>query len=156
MIVAPLPPASRVTHRLWQGSVPSPSEALPFNVVVLCAEEHQFPEIGPRGFGDATILRCPLQDEPPSQGAVDRAMRMGLEVAARHTADQRVLVTCAMGMNRSGLVVGLALLALGTTAPGAVEAVRRARPGALFNPHFVKLIYDVAGRAMVRFPHATP
>ena len=45
------------------------------------------------------------------------------------------------GVNRSGLLVGRALVALGYTPEEAIEAVRRARgPMALSNQHFVRFL----------------
>ena len=148
--------ASAITHRLWQGSVPSPGEMLPFDLVVLCAEEHQMPSatFGAR----ARVLRVPLTDlaKPLSPRRTHWAFRAAVEVARVYANGGRVLVTCAAGLNRSGLVNGLALLELGVDAPSAVAAIRRARPGALCNPFFEHLIYSAAGRSMVRIPVTVP
>ena len=48
----------------------------------------------------------------------------------------KVLVHCAQGMNRSGLVNGVVLNLHGYTGKEAVEIITTARPGALFNPIF--------------------
>lgn len=52
-------------------------------------------------------------------------------------AGGKILVRCNMGLNRSGLVVALAMLRLGHTPTGAILFIRRERgPDALSNPHF--------------------
>lgn len=49
---------------------------------------------------------------------------------------RRIYVMCTHGMNRSGLVTGLVLRALGIDGAEAIERIRAARPGALSNLHF--------------------
>jgi protein-tyrosine phosphatase len=63
-----------------------------------------------------------------------------------------VIVTCAAGLNRSGLVMGLTLLELGVDPSTAIDVIRRARPGALCNPHFAQFILNMRGRSLVRIP----
>lgn len=57
-------------------------------------------------------------------------------------AVRRIYVFCQYGMNRSGLVTGLLLRALGVEAEEALAAIRRARPGALSNETFCALVSD--------------
>ena len=45
-------------------------------------------------------------------------------------------------MNRSGLVAGMLLRALGFESVAAIELIRRHRPGALSNLTFVRLVED--------------
>jgi hypothetical protein len=54
-------------------------------------------------------------------------------------APPRLYVMCQQGMNRSGLVTGLILRALGVPAERAVEAIVT-RPGALTNHTFARLV----------------
>lgn len=49
----------------------------------------------------------------------------------------RVLVTCHMGLNRSGVISARALQKLGVETERAIGLVKSARPGALFNKSFV-------------------
>jgi len=51
----------------------------------------------------------------------------------------RLYVMCQQGMNRSGLLAGLVLRALGVAADDALAAIAT-RPGALTNQTFVRLI----------------
>ena len=84
--------------------------------------EHRHP------FRDTRFERVP-------RGVLDAA------VAAVLTAPAAVLVRCRHGINRSALVVCLALIqAAGLDPPAAIARVRHARPGALTNPYFEDLV----------------
>lgn len=53
------------------------------------------------------------------------------------------LVSCHMGLNRSGLIVARTLMLTGLTATEAIDMVRTQRsPAALNNPAFVRWLYD--------------
>jgi hypothetical protein len=56
----------------------------------------------------------------------------------------RLYVMCQQGMNRSGLLAGLILRALGVSADEAIAAIAT-RPGALTNQTFVRLIREWEG-----------
>ena len=56
------------------------------------------------------------------------------------TAPQRIYVMCQHGMNRSGLVSGLILRGLGVDPREAVDRIRLARPGALANDYFRRIL----------------
>lgn len=149
--------ASRIAPHLYQGSVPTAGEALPFDLVVLCALENQFSPAtyGVRPFGRrARVMRVPLTDgnAPLAQHNVVRAYAAAREVARSHARGERVLVTCYLGLNRSGLVTALALVEMGFRAEQAVGAVKHARPGALRNVFFEQLVHNIAGRSLFRVP----
>ena len=139
----------QIAPRLYQGSVPERGQ-LACDVVVLCATEYQFPahRYGPRPFGDTRVLRCPLEDAglplPPKQ--IILALRTAVEVARLWAHGSRVLTTCAMGRNRSGLINVLALMELGHSAEASLGAVRKARPNAIDNLHFEHLIRAIGSR----------
>src|SRR5688572_23728556 len=64
-------------------------------------------------------------------------------VAVGIKANRKILVRCQMGLNRSGLVVALALVDLGFSAQLAINWIRRKRnPDALCNPWFVEYIHN--------------
>lgn len=88
-----------------------------------------------------------LDDVPwiPDPTAIDD---LGAAVAALVRAGKRVVVNCAAGLNRSGLVVGRALIALGYPPADAIRSVREARgPWALSNVGFTRyLLIDCARR----------
>jgi protein-tyrosine phosphatase len=125
-------------EKLAQGSVPHEGAHLAqeFDVVVLCAMEHQNVYLP-----GVEVLRCPLDDARPTTAEVRRAWRTAHRVARRIEANKRVLVTCHMGWNRSGLVSALTLRVMGFTPREAVHVVRKARGlRALGNKDFVHVI----------------
>lgn len=85
---------------------------------------------------------CPLKDhDPPRKGDPERAFAAAQLVASQLREGKHVLVTCAMGLNRSALVAGLALRQLGYSPAEVVVAIRRQRgEDALFNEAFLRLI----------------
>jgi protein-tyrosine phosphatase len=129
---------------LAQGSRPTTPK--PFHVVVLCAHGWQ-----PLRIGKRSILHAPLGDRydpdakqflPLPSAELGLACRTGRRVAKDVMAGKRVLVTCEMGWNRSGLVTGIALLELGRMAPEAIRMIRAARgPRALGNTEFVRILH---------------
>lgn len=72
-------------------------------------------------------------DELPDLDKLHAVAKLG---ATLITQGHKVLAHCAMGCNRSALIVGLILMHLGTTGEEAVALLRRKRAGALFNPIF--------------------
>ena len=57
----------------------------------------------------------------------------------------RVLSHCGMGLNRSALVAGLALIRLGMTPEAALALIRTRRPGALYNDVFTAHLLEQRG-----------
>ena len=105
-------------------------------------------EVQPPAPPNLAGFRVPLDDcLPASQAAEDAVRRAAGYVAsgvARHLRKGRkVLVTCAAGLNRSGLISGLTLRQLGIAGDSAVRKVRRARgPHALSNTAFERLVLE--------------
>ena len=133
---------------LAQGARPPTGAALPFDTVVLCAVEAQ-PHLAQRGL---EVLRLRLNDdgEVPTQEEMQQAVDAGWAVARRLKQRKRVLVTCQMGLNRSGLVSALALMNLGCTPARAIAKVKKARGAfALSNKHF-RTFVEMYGREMRR------
>ena len=94
------------------------------------------------------ILRCPIDDAQPTPRERKVAYQTAQAVADCLRSGRRVLVTCAAGLNRSGLVSAMALQ-FSTRLPLAVIVglVRAARgDGALGNPHFVALLEEYEAR----------
>lgn len=137
--------ASNIARRLWMGACPPFDRDLPdFDLLVLCAHEIQPDQLGYRG----RILRCPLPDGPLNTTQLHSAVAAAKGVASALTAGRRVLVTCAQGRNRSGLVTALALgMTTKASAATIIEAIRRRRrPDALTNPHFCAIIKRMIDR----------
>jgi protein-tyrosine phosphatase len=61
-------------------------------------------------------------------------------------ADQKVLVHCSMGRNRSGLVNGCILWLDGMSGVEAVKLIQEKRPGALVNPVFKHYLENLSER----------
>ena len=93
----------------------------------------------------------PLDDVPFIADA-EMIHTVGERIAALVREGKHVAVNCMSGVNRSGLLVGRALVELGYTPAEAIEAVREARgPMALSNKHFVRfLLVDCTPRALAR------
>ena len=130
--------AHQIIERLWQGSFPEPGSTLHrcgFDVLVLCAEELQPPS---SLYHDLEVIHAGLDDGVGTPSLERTARRAAAQVIEALRAGKRVLVTCAQGRNRSGLVVGLALKEL--MDRDVVDFVQRRRPNALTNPYFAELL----------------
>ena len=55
-------------------------------------------------------------------------------------AGKKVLVHCAQGLNRSGLVCGRTMILCGCSGQMAVDEIRKKRVGSLYNPVFVEYL----------------
>ncbi|MBW2673161.1 MAG: dual specificity protein phosphatase family protein [Deltaproteobacteria bacterium] len=127
-----------------------------FKVLVLAAEEHQptadhFPAV--------RVIRFPLDDGPQPWSAqqIMALRRLSGWLAQAVSAGQRVLVTCQMGLNRSGIVTAATVMQLtGAPALDVVEMMRRRRdPYVLCNDAFVEILRtEVASWTATRRPSA--
>ena len=142
--------AHEIVPNLWQGSFPIPGTTLQragFKVLVLCASELQFEE---DTFPGLNIIRAPNEDSKHlSRLRLRIALAAAKDSAKAIRAGQRVLVTCAAGLNRSGLVSALTLHALyGWSGPKCIQQVQQKRVSslvcpdltALCNPKFVEVL----------------
>jgi hypothetical protein len=84
-----------------------------------------------------------LLDDVPWIPDPDAIHMLGIRVASMVDGGQRVVVNCAAGLNRSGLIVGRALIALGHEPAEAIELIRAARgPRALYNRTFEQFLLE--------------
>jgi hypothetical protein len=136
--------ATRILDGIYQGSMPPTGRTVAenkFNVLVLAAKEYQ---PSAKSFPGVSVIHAPLDD-----GILfEEDMRVALEAASKTAITRlhgaKVLITCQMGLNRSGLITALALVFLhGMSGSKAVDLVRSRRKGALFNPYFVKAIRSI-------------
>ena len=82
-----------------------------------------------------------LLDDVPWIPRPDRIHELGLEIAGLVRDGKRVAVNCAAGLNRSGLLVGRALVELEHPPLEAIDLVRAARgPWALSNVGFTRFL----------------
>ena len=126
--------AHEIAPGMWQGSFPPLGPAVAqgdFNLLVLCARELQ---PNSNQFHNVAVAHAP-NDDNAAFGPLTRDKLMVALQAARRTAKaikagQRVLVTCAKGMNRSGLVSALTLhLLYGWSGEQCIRQVRNCRRG---------------------------
>ena len=146
--------ADELRDRLWQGSAPPMGPRVAragFDLLVLCAEEYQ---PAAESFGGVRVLHAPNDDAFKLTKSQWRgAQKASLEVADALERGEKVLVTCAAGLNRSGLVSALAMLRLAGTAAdaGAVVAqIQTRRFMALCNDAFVEFVHAFAGEVRRR------
>lgn len=148
--------ATQIIPGLYQGSAPPPGRTLAqagFKKLILCAMEFQPPHLVPAYANNIIGLEAPdpfpgvevfyaPNDDNPLEPATREQLLIAIG-AARSTAmtlqhGGKVLVTCWMGLNRSGLVSALTLhILLGCSGRKAVQMVQQKRPNALKNPQFV-------------------
>jgi hypothetical protein len=145
------PDFDKVSPRLYQGGkVDGRFTYKPFSMIVLCSEEHQPRMARYRG----RIVRPAFDDTLyPNEKERKAALAAAKKVANELYNGGRVLVTCSAGLNRSGLVTGLALC-MGTRLHGdqIVRLIRTARgEQALSNRTFEKIVRDFSqGKARHR------
>lgn len=145
---------SQITSSIWQGSAPTTTwdtvaVCRDFDVLVLCAQEHQ-PDAA--AFPGVEVLHVPFDDSgTPHPSDFTTAESAALVVANRVRKGKRVLVTCWLGVNRSGLVTALSLYALtGMSGKAAVAHVKERRPIALRNPAFVAYVERLPAQERAR------
>lgn len=145
-----------IPDRLAQGAYPGTNPGLfqAFDVVVYTADEKQ-----PKGMKvpqGKFVYKLRLDDDiyrPIPQEVQVAVHRMGQSLAGHLRAGHKVLVTCAMGMNRSGIVTALTLMHLtgcsGSQAVDTVKSRRRANDGVapLSNPMFERWLRTSGQRA---------
>ena len=108
------------------------------SAVLTLVEDHEFARLGVPEF--ATEIRgtglawyhMPIPDMSAPGKAFDEAWaRDGARLFGSLRAGERVIVHCAGGLGRSGMIAAKLLTTLGASANHAIAAVRRARPGAI-------------------------
>lgn len=139
--------ASRIDDKHWQAGYPAQPEKLRaagFDVIVLAAEELQPDARESRDFAGVEIIYAPMEDDYDNDVSVEQvgtATEAANQALQRLYAGKRVLVTCAAGRNRSGLISALMLMARrGISGEEAAKWVQGARAFALTNPRFVAFL----------------
>ena len=131
---------------MWIGDAPPIGYSVSrngFDCVVLMAQEYQ-----PHGcYQMVDAIHAPIDDAILIEEEARRAVTAAREVISRLGRGETVLVTCAAGLNRSGLVCGLVLT--GGTArmspDRAIALIRAVRgPDALSNVTFTDFIRRMA------------
>lgn len=138
--------ANLIVPGLYVGSKPPPGGYPNVDVIVLAAQEYQPQALQ---FPGVEVIHAPLDDDPTRpmhENEIAMVARAACRVAHRLREGQRVLVTCAMGLNRSALIAALAMHEVhGMGADEIIACLRKARGSwALSNPNFEKLLRSVA------------
>lgn len=147
LIVLPPPQgidAHEIIPGVWQGAEPPAGWALSeagFEILVLAAREAQW---SADEFPGLIVYRVPLDDEvrPFSATELQRIEEIVEQVAMHAAVGRKTLISCVMGINRSGFITARVIQKLtGSSAGQAIAQVKRRRkPVALTNPAFVRTL----------------
>jgi protein-tyrosine phosphatase len=115
-------------------------------MIILCAKEHQPPV---ERFPGTKIVHAPNDDDftrlPTREELLIAIQAARLAVPVLENGG-KVLSTCWMGWNRSGLVSAITLhLWLGVDGRKAIQMVREGRRKALKNPGFLSVLEKLPG-----------
>lgn len=147
--------ADEIVPGLWQGSWPSFGSVVSnagFHTLVLTARELQYPA---ELYHGVKVIHAPNDDNeeryPFTREKLAVALQAAREVVTDIQSGKKVLVTCAAGKNRSGLVSALTLhLLYGWPGSDCAALVRRKRIPldglpALSNPVFSQALSQLQG-----------
>ena len=133
---------------LAQGNFPGDTRTAfkDFDVIMLCAEEHQPRWRQPKG---KFIFRLPLDDDPyqpvpldVGQVIVQNAMAAG----SYHVAGHPLITTCHQGHNRSGICTAIILMRYYRMgAQQSIDLIRKKRnDDCVGNPMFEQFLYNLS------------
>ena len=119
------------------------------SVVVSLIEDSEFdllqvPDLGPAvERSGMTWYHLPIRDIMAPGDAFERRWgEKGEEIKGSLSAGERVLLHCRGGLGRAGTVAARILVEFGYAPDVAIEAVRRARPGAIENNVQERYVYS--------------
>jgi hypothetical protein len=128
------PPSEILPGQLYMGRHQQPGTLTAFDVVIGVSKQKPVYVID---HPHAIVIHVPLQDEGPPTPEERVAARAAAQLVNQHIdAGKKVYVSCSMGQNRSGWVVGLALRARGYSGVAAVLLMRERRSYAVLNNEF--------------------
>jgi hypothetical protein len=129
---APPWPPDEIVPGVWQSGHPEPGER--WDAVI------DLSGAAPPLEGIDLYIHWLIEDGPAPDFVTLRALADLVDDLRRD--GKRVLVHCAAGINRSGLLSAAALIRSGEDPDDAIATVRAARAGALNNPEFLTLLHD--------------
>jgi protein-tyrosine phosphatase len=137
---------SWIVNGLAQGNFPGSAKTAfsHFDVVVLCAEEHQPPWQVPK---DKHLFKMPLDDDPYRQVPLEvgRIVCHTAHAAGTYLVNGRsVLTSCHQGWNRSGITTAMILIMfMGMTPAKAIKLIRsRRNDDCIGNPMFEQFLHN--------------
>lgn len=119
--------ATQIIPYLWQGSQPPAGPRLGQSVELLALCAHQFQPPADRFPGIRHIIHVPMEDAKPTAEEVQLALHAANVVSMAVSRQMVCLVTCMAGLNRSGLVCGLAMRNLGMSGEEAIRIIQQRR-----------------------------
>jgi protein-tyrosine phosphatase len=138
---------SWIVPNLAQGNFPGTAARAfeAFDVVVLCAEEHQPRWKSPRG---KYLFKLPLDDDPYQSVPYDvgnGVLRTALAAGSYHMHGHPLITTCHQGHNRSGICTGIILMDYyGMSASEAIDLIRERRnDDCIGNPMFEQFLHNL-------------
>lgn len=135
---------TEIAPRLWQGSAPPPGGEVKragFDLLVLAAYEYQ-PQASV--FGGIHVIHAPMDDSKLTGKKWLQVVSAARTVYKRVAAGGTVLVTCAAGRNRSGIITAVALhLLTGKSGIHVVRRIQALRKDALTNGSFVQRLVQL-------------
>lgn len=142
---------SEIVPRLWQGGTPHGEmidNSTDFASAVLT---HGFTAVvtldarsNPVSWA-VSELRFGFEDGPVNRAELPRILEISDWAYEKWQKGEKVLIRCAAGANRSGLIMAIVLMKHGMDPKKAVETIRSKRSFALSNSAFVKLIGELGG-----------
>lgn len=136
------------TGSLWQGGIDDVMAGIPYDMLVLCADEFQ-PAAHIVAKANVEVVHAPNDDSgtPLTRGQVCLAIAASRVAARAFREGKKVLISCAQGRNRSGLVTALTLHRLyGFSGDRARDYIRDKVPHALSNLYFTEFLAKVRER----------
>jgi len=94
----------------------------------------------PTECNNCVYIYFPFEDDDQALPNEVKLQAIAAMAAGLIREGHRVLAHCNMGFNRSGLVAGMILKALGMAGDAAVTRIRERRPGALYNDRFADYV----------------
>ncbi len=146
-------PSGSEMYQCGKREIPAYLANKTIGLLVLSAEEYQPKSLrkNPSLFKGVSRVYVPLKDKasfarPALEDTIGRASQASYHVVSALLKGRNVLVTCWAGINRSGLISGMALIdILGCTGEEAIQIVRKGRGYfALYNPLFQKILVSYA------------
>lgn len=142
--------STRILPGLHQGSRPPLGGAVSadkFDVLILAAREFQ---PSAEFFPGVFVIHVPMDDAQLTQDEFTRANQAADLAFKAYKNGARILVTCLLGLNRSGLVMALLLHRItGISGEDAIALIRSRRRMALWNRSFVRALRSIEERVTI-------
>lgn len=142
---------SEIVPRLWQGGTPHKEMIYNSSEFATATELHDFTAVVTLDSQSNPVswqvpeLRYGFEDGPVNRADLPRILEVADWAYEKWQKGEKVLIRCAAGANRSGLIMSIVLMKDGLDPKKAIEQIRSKRPFALSNSQFVNLIGEIGG-----------